>query len=172
MKTKKKITTGIVVSSFVLGAFLISCGGGGTEKLSPTQGVVTTIEEVSPDEFKIIDEQVIATKSESKIIAKYIDGSVDTLSLNEAQLAYKDSTNSTRRHSSRGFRSVMWGGLFGYYMGRNMNSPINRNAYGNQTAYDKSNRSHSNLKSTARRTRVSSPRKSSGRSRSSRSYGG
>ncbi|MEO0404161.1 MAG: hypothetical protein AAF193_04760 [Bacteroidota bacterium] len=171
MKTKKKFATAVVLSSLVLGSFLVSCGGG-SEKLSPTQGVVTTIEEVSPDEFKITDEQVIATKSESKIIAKYMDGHIDTLSLSEAQLAYKDSTNTTRRHSSRPFRSVMWGGLFGYYMGRNMNSPVNRTAYGSQSAYDKSNKSHSNLKSTARRTRVSSPRRSSGRSRSSRSYGG
>lgn len=154
-------------SAIVISAF-VACGS--SDKIVD-QGVITKIKEVELDQFKITDEQLIAKKADSRIIATYLDGHVDTLSLDEAKLT-EGQTTTTRRS---GMNRILMGGMMGYMLGRNVSSPLNSNAYMNKSAYDKSNTASSKYKATARRNSVSKSRSGYGRSRSSgssRSYGG
>lgn len=165
----KKVTMAIGTSVMLTG--MMSCGGGAsyetTEVLEATQGVVTTVKETQKDLFKITDEDIVASKDDSRIIAQYMDGAIDTFTLAEAQLV--DAENPGRRS---GMRGVLMGGMMGYMMGKSMSTPLSSSAYANTNAYQKSNTANSSLKSTATRRTVSTPKKGFGSSKSSRSYGG
>ncbi len=117
-----------------------------TEK-DPTQGVVTTVEEVEKDLFKITGEDIVEKKADSRIIAKYMDGKVDTLTLEEAKLVEKDKSRS-------GLSRAFMGGLMGYYLGRSMSTPLNRNSYKNQAGFAKSNTVSKNTLSRSAKTRT------------------
>lgn len=165
----KKVTMAVGTSIMLTG--MMSCGGGTsyetTEVLEATQGVVTTVKETEKDLFKITDEEIVTTKADSRIIAQYMDGAIDTFTLQEAQLT--DAENPGRRS---GMRGVLMGGMMGYMMGKRMSTPLSSSAYANSSAYNKSNAKNSSLRSTASRRTVSSPKKGFGSSKSSRSYGG
>jgi len=98
-----------------------------------------------------------------------MDSSVDTFTLDEVKLMQE---NDPRRSM---IRTVAYAGLFGYMMGRPMGAGVNRSAYANDNAYNKSNSAgRSQLRSTARKTTVKRPStsKSYGGGKSTKSYGG
>jgi hypothetical protein len=148
-----------------------------TEIVDYTQGLITEVEEVEKDQFKITDENVVATKEDSRIIATYLDGAIDTFTLEEVALVEgEENTDGYSRRS--GMSSVLMGGMMGYFMGRSLSSPTSRSSYKNTSAYNKANTTTSSaLKSTAKTTTTRTKRPSSGSSghgsgKSTRSYGG
>ncbi len=136
----------------------------------PTQGIVCHLLEQEKDLFKITDEELIDRREDSRIYATYLDGKIDTFTIDEVTIS--DASNPQRSM----MRSVMMGGMIGYMMGRPMSAGVSRGSYANQGAYNKSNAGTSNLRSSARRTTVRKPVSKSksgfGSSKSSRSYGG
>ncbi len=98
------------------------------------KGVVTTLEETEPGQFSIIDEQVVEHKDSSRVIIKRLDGSTETLTLNQARglVQAQDTvyqTNTTHRHHGMG--GVLWWGAMGYMMGRSFNTPVQSYVYRN-----------------------------------------
>lgn len=157
----------------LLMAALMSACGSRSEKISvPTQGVITTVREVQKDQFKIEDEQSIADTAQSLIVAKWMDGRVDTFTLSEARIL---NQGGYQRHSGGIFHTVGMG-YFGYMMGRSMASPVQSSAYVDPQTYNRvSNGAGQQIRSSA----VTTTRPSSGRSgfgsrtgSSTRSYGG
>lgn len=173
-----------LIAAVVLG--INFCGGDNVEEytteevVTPTQGVVTTVKEVEEGQFKIEDEQAVPSPDASRIIAKYMDETADTFSLEEARLAVSDTsgTQNHYRHNSI-FRMASYG-LMGYFLGRNMGSyRPSSSAYIDQNTYNRvNNNAGQTLNQTARRTTVSRPKSGFGSSRSgsstrsTRSYGG
>ena len=51
----------------------------------PTKGVITTIEETEAGKFTVVDEQVVATKAESRVIVRHLNGTVDTMDLTQVK---------------------------------------------------------------------------------------
>ena len=148
------------------------------EVVSPTQGLITTVTEVETDQFKIEDEQAVDDISASRIIAKYMDNTVDTFTLDEAKLvADTTSGNSNNYRRSSVVRMASYG-LMGYFFGRSMGSfRPNRSAYVDQSTYNRvTNNAGQSLQRTANRRTVSRPSSGKsgygGSSRSTRSYGG
>lgn len=171
-KKKSLVSSGLLISGSILMGSLLGCGGGTTETtvLNPTQGVITEIEEMSNGEYLITNETIVSRKEDSRIIASYLDGTRDTLTLAEAQLV--DSGNSTETRRS-GMSPILMGGMMGYMMGKSMSTPINRNAYRSPAVYNRSNTSTSTLRSSATRQTISRPRTGFGSSGgSTRSSGG
>ncbi len=164
----------------LMGFYSCSTDSGSTEYVEETtivdytQGIVTEVEEVEKDLFKITDETVVPTKDDSRIIATYLDGGIDTFTLEEVQLVDAENPEETSRRSS--MRGVVSAGLLGYFMGRSFSSPTNPNAYKSTAAYNKSKTSTSSaLRSSAKTTTVRRPASGSsgyGSGRSTRSYGG
>lgn len=169
----------LVIGGYLLFSLMKGCfGGGGTEEVEiPTQGLITTVVEVEPQAFKIEDETTIPDTAASLIIAKYMDGKVDTFTLDEARLVQQGGY--TGGHSMAGpIIAAAGAGFLGYMMGRSMRTPPSAGAYTNQQAYNRVNQTTgSSLRNTS--ARVSRPSMSSGRSssgfgggRSSRGFGG
>ena len=143
----------------------------------PTQGVITTLEQVGEDEFKIKDEQIVDSKEESLVIVNYTDGEVDTFSMAQVQNQENSEETSRYRYRPSYFSTFAMAGLLGYtFGGRSMRTPINRSAYTSSTAYNRSSTAGvRQMKSTARTStvrRTSSGRSGYGSGRSTRSYGG
>lgn len=177
-------------SLFAIGAagtlFLTSCDNvqyADEEQIELTKGLVTVLEEVEPDNFKIIDEQVVESKAESRVITHYFDGTIDTLMLNDldpntlaATSEPADSTSRRHYYHRRSMSSVLMGGLMGYYMGRSMSVPPAASSYRDQNTYNRVNSSTGRtLSNTASRTTVRRPTSGSsgfGGSKSTRSVGG
>ncbi len=139
-------------------------------KYELTQGLITEVEEVEKELFKITNETSVDKVEDSRIIAAYLDGQRDTFTLEEAKLV--DADNPRRSNSMRG---VLMGGMMGYYMGRSLSSPINKGAYKTPSAYQKATKTTSTIKQTAKRTTVRRPVNSSkgfGGGKSTRSFGG
>ncbi len=134
----------------------------------PTQGIIAQIKEVDADLFKITDEEIIDKREDSRIIATFLDNTVDTFTLDEIRL---EETGNPRRSM---MRSIAYAGMFGYMMGRPMSSGISRSAYADDKTFNKSNtKGTSQLKSTASRRTVRTPaKKGFGSGKSTRSYGG
>ncbi|MCB0633178.1 MAG: hypothetical protein R2824_11195 [Saprospiraceae bacterium] len=155
-------------------SLLVSCSDTvSEEQVEFTQGVITFMEEVTPEQYKIVDEQIVDNKEDSKIITQYIDGHRDTMTLYEAQVVNQDTTTQQRRYYHRTY----YGGLMGYYLGRSHSVPPSPGVYQDPSTYNRvQNSTGSTLQRTARRTMVSRPSKSSSgfgsSSKSSRSYGG
>ena len=164
------------------------CGSNNSEEytteevVTPTQGLITTVKEVEPNQFKIEDEQTAISPEASRIIAKYMDNTTDTFTLEEARVAVSDTTGNTTHHRrSSVFRMASYG-LMGYMMGRSMGSyRPSSSAYVDQNTYNRvSNNAGQSLNRTATRTTVSRPKSgfgssrsgSSSSTRSTRSYGG
>ena len=149
------------------------------EVLIPTQGLITVLQEVEKDQFKIEDEQVIADTAASLIIAKYLDNTSDTFTLAEARLmeSGNGSTQNTTRSGGGIMRAASYG-LMGYFLGRSMSSGPSPGAYVDQRTYDKVNNSAgSQIRQTAGTRTVTRTRPTTGKSgygggRSTRSVGG
>jgi hypothetical protein len=146
-----------------------------TEEVTiPTEGLITTVKEVQTDQFRIEDEEVVANTEDSRIIAKYMDSTIDTFTLDEAQLV-RDTTTTAYRRQSSVMRMASFG-LMGYLMGRSMGSfRPNSSAYVDQSTYNRvSNGAGQRMQQTARKTSVTRPAKgkSGYGSGSTRSYGG
>lgn len=145
----------------------------------PTVGLITTVVEVKKDNFKIEDEKPVDSVKDSRIIAKYMDGKVDTFTLEQAKLISRiDSANNAsgnhRSHRGSWYRAASFG-FMGYMMGRSMRTPVSPDAYTNTAAYDRvKNTTGNTVRSNTRTVRRPSPKGRSGfgRGRSSRSYGG
>lgn len=146
------------------------------EVVTPTKGIVTTVQQVSDSLYKIEDEQTVPTPEESLIIAKNLDNTIDTFTLDQAKLSASDTTSNSYRSSNRYIYRAVSYGLMGYMMGRSMSSPPMSSAYIDQRTYDRVNRNAgSTLHNTASRRTVSRPssgKSGYGSSRSSRSFGG
>lgn len=152
------------------------------EVVQPTEGVITKIAETEADVFKITDEEVVADPAQSRVIASYLDGSVDTFTL--AELAAIDTTatatnTSDRNHYRRSsIGTIAYYGLIGYMIGRPMGYPIRSSSYANTTSYNKAQTGATRVSNTATRRSVSTPRATStgksgfGSGRSTKSYGG
>jgi hypothetical protein len=158
----------------LLMAALLSACGSSSEKITvPTQGVIATVREVQKNQFKIEDEQSIADTAQSLVIAKWMDGQIDTFTLSEARILQSAGHHS---HSGGIFHTVGLG-YFGYMMGRSMASPVQSSAYVDPQTYNRvSNGAGQQIRSSA----VTTTRPSAGRSGfgsrtgggSTRSYGG
>lgn len=170
-RKKRLVSSGLLISGSILMSSLSGCGGTTeTTVLNPTQGVITEIEEMSNGEYLITNETIVSRKEDSRIIASYLDGTRDTLTLAEAQLIDSGNSTETRR---RGMSPILMGGMMGYMMGKNMSTPVNRNAYRSPAVYNRSNTSTNTLRSSATRQTVSRPRTGFGSSGgSTRSSGG
>lgn len=144
-----------------------------TEEVAiPTQGLITYVQEVQQDQFKIADEEVIADTASSLIIATYLDETKDTFTLAEVRLM-ESSGGGTGRRS--GIARAASYGLMGYFMGRSMSRGPSPGAYVDQKTYNKvSNGAGSSMKSTASTRTVTRPSGKSGYGggRSTRSVGG
>ena len=141
------------------------------EVVEPTEGLITTVKEVEADLFKIEDEEVVPMPADSRIIAKYMDGQIDTFTLDEAKLV--DAENATGR-SGGVFRAAA-AGLFGYMLGRRMGAgSIRPSAYTDPKTHSRvTSNAGSRLNSTASRTtRVKPGTGGYGGGRSTRSVGG
>lgn len=134
----------------------------------PTQGIITKVKEIEADLFKITDEELVPAKEDSRIIASFLDNTVDTFTLDEARL--EDASNPKRSM----IRSVAMAGMFGFMMGRPMSGGVSRAAYADDRTFNKSNTTgKSQLKSTASRRVQRTPTKTGyGSGKSTRSYGG
>lgn len=161
-----------------LGLGLFSCGSDSETVQEPTQGVITTLNEVAPGDYRIVSEKTVANPADSRIILTKLDSSTQTITLSEARtMLTADSTRYTqdqRRAVHRG-----GGGLFWFMMFNRMGGHTPRaGAYASQSAYNSSASAGSSLNRTARtttRTRSGFGSRSSGASRtggSSRSFGG
>lgn len=151
------------------------------EKKAVEEGLITTLREVETDVFKIENEEVVARKEDSRLITNYMDGTIDTFTLQEVALIDTTVTDrSNPRYRNRMMHSVVMGGAMGYLMGRSLSRPLNRSSYSSQSAYNKSSTQTRTrmTNSAARRSRsVSKKPSKSGRSgfgsgKSTRSYGG
>jgi hypothetical protein len=142
------------------------------EIATPTQGLVTTVKEVESDLFKIEDEATVATPADSRIVAKYMNGNIDTFTLDEARLVDADSSSGSRRNP---IISAATMGLFGFMMGRSMGVGPSAGAYMDQNTYNRvTSNAGQSINSTAQRTTVRRPAGKSGfgGGRSTRSVGG
>lgn len=156
---------------------LSSCGSDTNyveeEKVELTKGLITELKEVEENSFKITDERVVDSKEDSRIIAHYLDGTIDTFTVDQVRVVEQNDPNYHRRS---GMSGVLMGGLMGYYLGRSLSSPPRASAYADPKTYNRVNsNAGSTLNQTARRTTVRRPSRSSsghGSGRSTRSSGG
>lgn len=163
----------IAITAFGLFA-LTNCGGSQYEEVEiPTQGLITTVVEIEPEQYKIEDEVPIPDTSQSLIIAKYLDGGIDTFTLAEARLMQQNGYGGSR---SGVFTAASYG-FFGYMIGRSMMGGFrpSASAYRDPNTYNRVNNTTGNtIRSTSQRVSRPSTRGRSGygSGRSSRSYGG
>lgn len=120
-----------------------SGGGGDWEAVTTyevTKGVQTTLEEVEPDKFEVVDEQLLEGKAASSVIIKRLTGEVDTLGLAEAQSlvtsqdtvsTHSTTNNNTHYRHGYGIGPVLYWSSFGHMMGRSFNTPSPYNVYRN-----------------------------------------
>lgn len=141
------------------------------EVVEPTEGLITTVLETETDVFKIEDEEVVPLPADSRIIAKYMDNTVDTFTLEEAKLV--DAENGGGRRG--GIMRAASYGLFGYMMGRRMGGGRTpSSAYVDPKTADRvNNKAGSKINNTASRTTRAKPGKGGfGGGKSTRSVGG
>jgi len=162
-----------------LGLGLFSCGSDSETVQEPTQGVITTLNEVAPGDYRIVSEEAVADPADSRIILTKLDSSTQTITLSEARtMLTADSTNYSQNERRAVRRSGS--GIFWFMMYNRMGGHTPRaGAYASQSAYNRSANVGSSMNRTARtttRTRSGfGSKSSSGASRtggSSRSFGG
>lgn len=135
-----------------LGLGLLSCGSNTETVKEPTQGLVTTLTEVSDGDYRIASEETVASVDDSKIILNKLDGTSETITLAEARMM---TTADSTKYSTEERRAVRRssGGFFFFMMYNRMGGFTPRSsAYVNQTAYNRSASSGSALNSSARTT--------------------
>jgi len=174
MKNFLRQFVAVTILALVFVSVLTSCRSEGKDYVEstvedPTQGIRAEIQEVKQDIFKITDEELLPKREDSRIIATFMDGKVDTFTLDEISLT---EHNDPRRSA---IRAIAFGGLMGYMMGRPMSSATSRSSYANDKAYNKSNTAGKTaLRNTATRKTVRTPKAKSGygSKKSTKSYGG
>lgn len=184
MLTKQLKLCGVLLLA-VFAFFLVSCGGSSEPEMVtettvvPTEGMITTLQEVKEGEFKISDEQVAPTPADSRVIANYLDATSDTFTVQEIQVlaaAPVAADSTSRRRPYSGLLRAASYGLMGYMMGRSMSTHRpSAGAYTDPKTYNRvSNGAGSRVQSTANRTvsRRPSGKSGYGGNRSTRSYGG
>ncbi|MGB3801587.1 MAG: hypothetical protein WA952_17350 [Lewinella sp.] len=137
-----------------------------TTESEPTQGVITTVREVEPNEYKIADEQTVANVADSRVIVNGLAGTSDTFTLDQVKAI--EETQPENSEARRPFRSAGLG-FWGFIMLNRMGRTPSASAYTNQAAYQRAtNTTGSNLSRTSR------ARSGFGRSggSSTRSFGG
>ena len=170
-----------------LSAFMISCSSNTTEsnkaigssnnggswdteksvsvaKQDFTKGVVTTIEETEKGQFTIVDEQIVPKKEDSRVIVKKQGGEIDTMTLAQAKKAVNSDptvNKETYQSNNSGMGNILMWGVMGYFLGRNMSSPINPGVYQNQQTYQKVN-STTNAQAMQSRKTVGRPTQAKG----------
>lgn len=181
------------------GALLLAgCGGGyeTEEKVMLTKGLITEVEEVSQDEYKITNETVVDDTAASKVIARHLSGQIDTFSMQEIRESQQAQTNGSgasgswdqetntsgntthhyHHYPSHGLSNILMGGMMGYYFGRSFSTPPNPGVYRDQGTYNRiASSTGQTLSRTAVRTTVRRPSGGSsgfGSGRSTRSFGG
>lgn len=137
------------------------CGDGSSE---PTEGVITTVEEVSPDEYKIASEEVVPNPVDSRIVINKLDGSSESYTLEEAKQIQQTEPESSRAYSP--FRSAMLG-YWGFLMLNRIGSRPPASAYTSNRAYQQATTSTGSRLSTTSRARSGF-----GGGKSTRSFGG
>ncbi|MFN4086078.1 MAG: hypothetical protein ACK4LB_09070 [Spirosomataceae bacterium] len=93
-----------------------------------TKGVITKLKEVEPNQYTIVEELMTETKDSAQVWIEKLDGSLQKLSLAEAQQLVsaedQDSTQVAQRYGQNngfgGLGSVLWWSGIGYLMGRSM----------------------------------------------------
>lgn len=93
-----------------------------------TQGVITRLKEVEPNQYTIVEETITQAKDSSQVWIEKLDGTLQKLSLSEAQQLVKaedqDSTQVAQRYGQNqgfgGLGSVLWWSGMGYLMGRSL----------------------------------------------------
>lgn len=138
----------------------------------PTQGLITTVQEVQAESYKITDEQAVQDTADSRIVAVYMDSTRDTFTLAQARLAQQSGYTG---HRSGVFSAASFG-FMGFMMGRSMSRfRPSSSAYMDQKTYNKVNSTAGNsVRSSAKTVRKPSTRSSKGfgSGRSTRSHGG
>ncbi len=150
----KDITISSTLSLSLLGGMGMM-GGCGSENNNRdeyevvfTKGMETHIAETEKGVFKITDERVVGER-ESKAIVTFLNGGVDTLSIEQAkrivdaQQADSTALNANNqdqvRHNGHyyggGLGNALLYGSLGYMLGRNMNSRPNPGFYANPDVY-------------------------------------
>lgn len=131
----------------------------------PTKGVVTTIEETEAGKFTVVEEQVVASKADSRVIVRHLNGTIDTMDLSQAKgfVGAQDTVQQTTtvRHHGGGFGlgHILWWSAMGHMMGRGFGSPSQSYVY-------RDGRSGFNTSSELRQTAVSRTVKVPARGRS------
>lgn len=134
-----------------------------------SQGVISEIDEVEPgDTYKVLNEEVIDNKADSKAIVHNLNGTTDTLSFAKM--------SESGYQSRSGLRPFLMGTLAASFFSRNMgSSSLNPSNYKNTDAFNKSKGMRSSMMSNATTRKVKVPGKKSkgyGKSKSFRSFGG
>ncbi len=182
--------------AFLVAGFLFGCSPSVESTTSEdATGLITTVKEVEPNEWRIADEQVVADTADSRVIAESYEGVVDTYTLAEVREALNteetaaDTTSNTsnryyRRHYG-GFGILQYA-LMGYFINRSFGRQsgfygqpnpryyVNQQTYNrvNSTAGDQLRSTRTNRTSNTRSTRPSNSRSGYGSGRSTRSFGG
>jgi hypothetical protein len=131
----------------------------------PTKGVVTTIEETEAGKFTVVEEQVVASKADSRVIVRHLNGTIDTMDLTQAKgfVGAQDTVQQTtvvHRHGGGfGLGHILWWSAMGHMMGRGFGSSSQSYVY-------RDGRSGFNTSSELRQTAVSRTVKVPARGRS------
>lgn len=151
-----------------LGLTLFSCGSDTETVQVPTEGLITTVQEVSTDNYKIASEVPVDNIDDSRIIVEDLEGMRDTFTLEEAKLISQVADPNSRE--GRPFRSAGMG-YFGFLMLSRMGGTPSSGAYVNSGAHQSAtNNAGTRMSSSARTTTRSKSGFGSGKS--TRSFGG
>lgn len=151
-----------------LGLSLFSCGNNTETIQVPTEGLITTVKEVSTDNFKIESEEPVANIADSRVIVEDLAGDRDTFTLDEAKMMAQVADPDSRE--GRPFRSAGMG-YFGFLMLSRMGSTPSAGAYVNSGAHQSAtSNAGTRMKSSARSTTRS--KSGFGGGKSTRSFGG
>jgi hypothetical protein len=96
----KDITIGGTLSLLLLGgsAFLQSCDDGEEHEIAYTKSIQTYIQEIEPNKFQIVHEDVGDENQESKAYISYINGTTKVLTIEEAQKMMAQEKPDTLAH--------------------------------------------------------------------------
>lgn len=155
------------------GLYFAQCSASDNETWQePTQGVVTTVKEVSPGDYKIESEEPVSTVAESRVIVENMEGETTTYTLDQVKMIQQMVPDTAA--VNRPFRSAGMG-FFGYMMlGRMMTRP-SAGAYTSPQAHQQAtSRTGSALTRTSRTVSRPGARSTGGYggNRSTRSVGG
>ncbi len=145
-----------------------------------TEGVVTEVVEVAPDEWRIADERVVADTNATSLVARRLDGTVDTIS----GAALDNLANTAQPEQQRAGGGFGLGSLLLYsYLGRRLFAGSARGyagpssqAYVNSGTFNRVQQTTGQrLNATSRTRTVSRPaggRSGFGSGRAGRGFGG